>query len=282
MRNKILFFVGFFLIFNAASAQEDEKSIIRTRQGNEFIGTIIEETQEYIILKTESYGDMRIAVADIVSRKAAVAERLKDGVYWDDNPQSTRYFWAPNGYGLEEGEGYYQNIWVLYNQASYGITNNFSISAGLVPLFFFGGAPTPIWIVPKVSIPIKKDYLNIGAGALMGTVTGEGVFGIGFSSLTIGNRDANVNLGLGWGFIDDEFSNAPIVNISFMLRTGAKGYFISENYVINSFDETNVLLSLGGRTMINKVGLDFALFVPLTGESLFVIPLIGITIPTGK
>jgi hypothetical protein len=282
MKNIILFFLGFFLIMNSAFAQEDENYIIRTRQGNEFIGKIIEDHQDYIILKTETYGDLRIATADIVSRKLAKPEQFKDGVYWDENPQSTRYFWTPNGYGLKEGERYYQNIWVLYNQVSYGVTNNFSISAGLIPLFFFGGAPTPLWVVPKVSIPIKEDYINFGAGAFMGAVTGVGFFGIGFTTLTIGNRDTNASFSLGWGYTGDEFANRPIVNFSFMKRTGAKGYLISENYLMNMDDESILILSVGGRRMIQKVGLDFALYLPLGMGAFFAIPLLGITVPFGN
>ncbi len=31
---------------------------------------------------------------------------------------------------------------------------------------------TPIWVIPKVSVPVVKDKFNIGAGALVGYVVG--------------------------------------------------------------------------------------------------------------
>ncbi|MEZ5070324.1 MAG: hypothetical protein R2751_04985 [Bacteroidales bacterium] len=34
---------------------------------------------------------------------------LVEGEYWFSNPHATRYFFGTNGYGLEKGEGYYQN-----------------------------------------------------------------------------------------------------------------------------------------------------------------------------
>jgi len=58
--------------------------------------------------------------------------------------------------GLHKGEGYYQNIWVFWNQASFGVTENFSLGFGIIPLFLFGGEAgqySPIWVVPKLSYP---------------------------------------------------------------------------------------------------------------------------------
>jgi hypothetical protein len=54
---------------------------------------------------------------------------------------------------MNKGEGYYHNFMVFINQATYGVTDNISIGGGLVPLFLFGGL-TPVWITPKVSVPI--------------------------------------------------------------------------------------------------------------------------------
>jgi hypothetical protein len=62
---------------------------------------------------------------------------------------------------------------VLFNQGGYGVTNYFSIGAGILPVFLFGGGATPVWITPKFSIPVVIDKFNVGAGALAGTVLGE-------------------------------------------------------------------------------------------------------------
>ncbi len=60
-----------------------------------------------------------------------------------------------------------------------GVTNYFSIGAGIVPVFLFGGGATPVWITPKFSIPVVKDKFNVGAGALVGTVLGASGTGFG-------------------------------------------------------------------------------------------------------
>ncbi|MCB9270107.1 MAG: hypothetical protein H6561_11110 [Lewinellaceae bacterium] len=77
------------------------------------------------------------------------------------NTQSARYFFSPNGYGLHPGEAYYQNVWVLYNQVSFGITNNVSLGVGGAS-FPFGADATPVWMTPKVSVPVVRDKFQVG------------------------------------------------------------------------------------------------------------------------
>lgn len=123
-------------------------------------------------LETESLGVNNIAVANIKNVREVGLEELQGGKVWPSNAQATRYFIAPNAYGLRKGEAYYQNGLIFFNQASIGITDNFSMGLGVVPLFLFAGAPTPVWITPKFSVPIKENQLNVGGGALIGTVVG--------------------------------------------------------------------------------------------------------------
>lgn len=287
---KKLFPLVFFMAFFQPSVWAQEEPVvlyqIRTTDGNEFVGFIIDETEQELILRTDSFGNLRILKANIVRMRVVESSKVKQGVLWADNPQSTRYFWTPNGYGLEKGEAYYQNIWVLYNQVSVGITQNFSLSAGMVPLFLFGGGSTPFWLVPKFSIPLEADKINMSAGAFIGTVLGEdvGKFGIAFSTITFGSRDHNVNFGLGWGFAGDSWAQSPIVNLGFMARTGPKGYFISENYFFRADDTSLVLLSAGGRRILGAVGLDYWLILPLGPEmeGLYFLPMLGVTVPMGN
>ena len=253
--------------------------------GNEFIGHIVSEDSSTLILKTEKLGNLNISKKDVEKITPIKPESIKEGQYWFENPQSARYLWSPNGYGLKKGEGYYQNIWVLFNQVSYGVTNNISIGAGMIPVFLFGGGATPFWITPKLSIPVVKDKFNVGAGALLGTVLGESGTGFGllYGLTTAGSRDMNVTLGVGYGVSGSGWAESPLISLSALARTGARGYLITENYYINMDGETLVLLSAGFRWVIRKAGLDFGLVMPLTEDLTFIaIPWLGVTIPFGK
>lgn len=259
---------------------------IEMNDGNIFIGSITDENPETLVLKTDSYGELRILQINIKS-KTELTELIKvGGKFWLPNPQSARYFWAPNGFGLEKGSSYYQNIWVLYNQASVGVFNNFSIGAGVIPLFLFAGASTPVWLIPKISIPVVKEKFNIGTGAFLGTVLGEksGLFGLLYGTSTLGSRDKNVSVGLAYGFIQDHWIDHPVINLSSMIRYGPKGYFITENYAIPIDGDWALLFSLGGRSIIRNVGLDYSLWIPCFPETdtFVAIPFLGVTVPLGK
>ncbi|MBE0638158.1 MAG: hypothetical protein IH598_06550 [Bacteroidales bacterium] len=214
-----------------------------------------------------------------------IPTKMKEGQYWFDNPQATRYFFSPNGYGLKAGEGYYQNVWVLFNSFAVGVTDNISIGAGMVPLFFFGES-TPMWITPKFSIPVKSDKFNLGGGALIGTVLGEenAGFGIVYGLVTSGSKDNNVTFGMGYGYAGGDWAQSPMLNFNGMFRTGARGYFITENYFINGADANVLLISLGGRQIIKNAGLDYGLLLPFSSEmdQFIAIPWLGITLPFGN
>ena len=259
---------------------------IETIDGNIYIGRYVSEDSLAMVLQTESLGEIRIPQNSIKTRTLLKQVVKVGNDIWLPNPQSSRYFWAPNGYGLEENTSYYQNIWILYNQFSFGLTNNFSLGAGMLPLFLFAGGSTPIWIVPKFSIPVEKDKFNLGTGAFLGTIIGEdtGIFGLLYGTATIGSRDKNVSFGMAYGFADGDWLNVPVINVSSMIRTGPRGYFITENYVITAEGETVVLLSAGGRSIIRNVGLDYSLWIPLGFEmdTFVAIPFLGITVPIGR
>jgi hypothetical protein len=288
LRSPLLLFAFLQVYFCQAQTEPDTLKLwtIEMNNENEYLGKIISRDSEKIVFETRELGRITINVRDIKSIREVIPDQIVEGEYWFENPQATRYFWAPTGYGLRRETGYYQNVWIFFNQFSYGFSDNFSIGVGIVPLFLFGGLPTPIWITPKVSIPLAEKF-HLGAGALIGTVVGEdagGGFGIAYGTTTFGTRDRNFNLGLGYGFADGDWARHPTVTLSAMVRTGRRGYLLTENYVIDTGYETLVLLSLGGRRVGKKLSLDFGGILPISSDfSTFVaIPWLGISVPLGK
>lgn len=288
MNTKIVFlFLFAFILTLSARTQTNDSTLVNivTLDGNEFTGQVVQEDSLKIILKTEKLGEISISKVDIKKFNTVEIQQIKDGKYWFPNPQSTRYFWSPNGYGLKKGEGYFQNIWVLWNQFSYGLTENFSIGGALIPTFLFG-ASTPVFATLKFSIPIKKDKFNVAAGAIAGTVLGDSEMGFGilYGLATVGSPDANVTFGMGYGFVEGEFATSPMFNINGIFRLSSRGYIITENYILSGGGESVVLISLGGRSIVKKAAIDYGLITPITSDiDRFIgIPWLGLTIPFGK
>ena len=286
---KLSIIIALFLTILYCPAQNQPDSLtyhIETNDGNTYIGQIMSQDSVKILFNSNKLGEINILKTDIKKMHPIDMKKVKDEKYWFDNPQATRYFFSPNGYGLKAGEGYYQNVWVLVNSFAVGLTDAVSIGGGLVPLFLFAGISTPVWFTPKFSIPITKDKLSIGAGALIGTVVGEENtgFGILYGISTFGSKDNNISIGLGYGYAGGEWAKSPMININAMLRTGARGYFITENYFIQTGKTTTVILSFGGRQIIKDAGLDYGLLIPFNSEieDFIALPWLGITIPFGK
>jgi hypothetical protein len=286
----LILLIAFFAPLNYTFGQNEIDSTnlykIETNDGNSYLGNVISDDGIQIEFNTGKFGIIKFPKNQLKSIQKIEFEKVVKGKLWLENPQSTRYFWSPNGYGLKKGEGYYQNIWVLWNQASVGVSNNFSIGVGLIPLFFFGGGEfTPMWIVPKFSVPVVKDKFNVGAGVLAGTIGFQsgGGFGIAYGIGTYGNRNNNLTLGLGYGYAGGEWANRPLITISGMARLSSKTYFLTENFFIG-FDGGWVgLLSFGARSIISKIGFDYGLFIPMASEmdGLYALPWLGLTVPFG-
>lgn len=287
----LFFFLG-LIVPNSVFGQEIPKDstllhIVRTNDDNEYIGRILSQDAVSVTLKTENIGTITIQKKNIKSIVPMEKGQMVGGEYWFENPHSTRYFFQPNAYGLRRGEGYYQNTWIFFNQVSYGVSNNFTIGAGMIPIFLFGGASSPFWITPRVTVPVVKDKFNISTGAFIGTVLGEdtdGPFGIAYGNASVGSRDRNLTVGIGYGFAGGEWSDTPALSLSGMVRASRKFVFMIENFFLDTGDETAALSFLGGRFIGRKIAVDAALVIPVSElEGGFVaIPWLGLNVPFGS
>jgi len=276
------------VIFSDSFSQEKSAPKIfrlETRDGNGYTGEVLSSDSVSVRFKADKLGEITVLRAEVLSLEPLEDQQLKDGKYWFPNPQSTRYFFSPNGYGLKQGEGYYQNIWVVMNSFAIGVNDYLSLGGGLVPAFLFGEA-TPAWVTAKISLPVVRDKLNLGAGVLAGSALGasDTGFGLFYGLATVGSKDKNVTVGMGYGFAADSGTSSPMFNLNGMIRVGPKGYLLSENYLFVNGSSTTLLLSFGGRTIIKGAGLDYGLVIPASSEmdGFVAIPWLGITIPIGK
>ena len=259
--------------------------VIDTKDGNSFMGSITAEDSSGILLLTDIYGEVHIPLDQVKKRTSLTTTDLVEGAYWFENPHDTRYYFMTNGYGLQKGEGYYQNTWIMFNQVSYGITRHFTLGAGVVPLFLFAGSSTPFWITPKVAVPLVKEKLNLSGGMILGYMLGEDFgFGIGYGALTVGSRESNLTLGAGWAYADAQWADSPTLTLSGMTRVGKKTYLLTENYYIATGYNSFLILSAGGRSVQRRLAIDYGLVFPIGADigSFVAIPWLGIAVPFGN
>jgi hypothetical protein len=275
-----------FALPTAKSQVTSDTTLLRieTNDGNSYIGTIVSQDADAVQFKTELLGIINIQKAVITTMEPIKQSEMRGQTYWYENAYATtRYFFNTNGYSRQKGEGYYQNTWVAINGVNVGLTNNLSIGVGMVPTFLFAlgeSVETPVWLTPKLTIPIKKDKVNLGIGALHAFLVGggdnnNGSAGILYGTATFGPKNHNISMGLGWGYASGNgMSDRPTISISYLKRKSPKWAFVTENYYIAVDDDAVVILSAGARYIGRKLSIDFGGFTTIMTDNQDVIPIL--------
>ena len=213
--------------------------------------------------------------------------RLDRDRYEPYSPQSTRYFWGPNGFKLKPKTGYYQNVWLVLNQFSWGIDERLSLGAGLLPPLSLSGTHVTFWIAPKVSFPLTEsnDKMHLGVGVLMAHKINSmaDIYSIIYGIATFGTSKSNISLGAGMGSEGGKVANAPVFTLSFNLFVSSQRHLISETYFFPLSNQTLRVFMLGGRFVEKDLSFDFGL-VAFDSHSRYnmTLPWIGVMVPIGK
>lgn len=138
--------------------------IVETTDGSVIQGRYMGQDELGIRIMTDSTGEILIPHNKI--RKTTIVDeaRFRNGEYWFENPNATRYLFSPSAFSLKAGESYYQNTYLILNSFHYGITDNFTLGGGFEILSLFSGSPI-FYITPKLTFPIS-DKLRGGGGIL--------------------------------------------------------------------------------------------------------------------
>lgn len=245
-----------------------------------FMGKMIDQAADTLTFKTDAFDKLQIPVKKIKSIELVDEKNIVKGVYWFKNPNDTRYLFGPSAINLKKGEGYYQNTYLLINSFNYGITDYFTIGGGFEIISTVMGTPA-FMITPKLGFKVSEKF-HAGGGLLYANVlTSEAPIsglGIAYGIGTYGTSNNNVTLGVGFGYVDKEFSNRPILTISGMTRIARKTALVTENWLIPGAADLVTgsyygVYSYGVRFFGEKIAVDLAF---LNNPELFEIFRIGI------
>ena len=264
------------------STKKPQQVIVETHDGNTFRGTLAERRGDTVVIETASVGRILLPFKDIKSineAQAVAVSAVKNDDIWFENPNASRYFVSSSGYGLRKGEGYYQNIYLYFNQVSYGISDNFSIGGGGIV------AGTPLfYLTAKGSLPISEKF-NLGIGAIGVLAVQGGTLGALFSNATLGSRDHNLSVGYGFGSLGSEITGSSSSNSSGFIMLGGQTRFArSWSFVLEAylFPHTDALIIGGARFFTKGFNLDFGFFgLPIESSVFVPIPYLSIVVPFG-
>ncbi|MBK9338384.1 MAG: hypothetical protein IPM98_18315 [Lewinellaceae bacterium] len=283
--------IALLLVSPPVHAQDVQKDTagylaIRTSDGNEFVGKVITQDSAVIVLQTNIFAEITIRREAIRRMRPVSQKQTRSNKYLFETASNTHYFIGQNAYGLRKGEGYYQNGWIFLNQFAYGLSDHFSIGVGAVPFLGFETDEAPIWIQPKISIPLLEQKVHVSITGIVGRLFSsyeEDAFGFGgvLGQVTYGSPNANLSAGVGsvWG--NGSWTRAPLFSIGGMVRTAPRFALISENYFVREDGDTYTIAMLGFRAIGRRASFDFGLLSSLDEFDAIGIPWIGLQVPIG-
>lgn len=264
-------------LFTAQAQYRTDTTLFKVelRDGNVFKGSIIGDDGSRLIFQTQTVGLIHINKSDIKVIQSIGSEPFaqKPKKY---NSLTSSYFNLPSGYGMGKHEVVFKNSMLVINHLSVGVTDRFSMGAGAIPLFAFGSPNTPLWITPKYSIPLVPNKVNLSlTGILAGITDYSEVSTLLKGTLTLGERERNISLGLAYGFYDGRSFNIPITTLSGLLRTSNNHYLMGESYLSSEFR----FAFLGGRWQFDHVTMDYGAAILTDNQDFGGIPWLSFLVP---
>jgi len=261
------FFISMLFFPTSLWAQDLDKLTVGStyhvtlKDGSELHGELIQKTEDQIVIKTTTMGEITISASNIDKIQETVAADYKKGKYRFPNPSYSKYLWGPTGRNLKKGDGYYQNVLILFNSAQYGITDWFSIGAGFEGISTFKGQPI-FFLMPKFGYEFFKNF-SAGISYLYGNaafaIEESGFSGIGviYGTVTYGNLDYNGTVGFGWAHAEGSMTNDPLITVSGMARVSRSLALVTENYLVPA-DPYYAVFSYGLRILGERSSFDIS------------------------
>lgn len=265
--------VNFSSAQTASASDPTDPSYVRLVMfdGTSRMGEMLESTESEIVLETIQLGVVRVpkylvkGMATLAAQEYEQLVKAFEGRELALNPQSSRYFFAPSGIQLQQGEGYFQSN-IALNSVSFGVTENITIG-GLLSVFGAGGS---VKIGKQLGSNTYASFGGIGFMDYYGEF--DRPIGLVFANMTWGTEDRNitVNVGTGTKFergigqvhayttdsteyswnpgqyyysyivteYDQQWVRPLLVNISGMNRISENRWFITENYFVRNAQYT--------------------------------------------
>ena len=264
--------------------------VISLTDGTTLSGQVLSQDSSRVVIKTNTIGTVYVPADRVL--------RMERGTVTDNSRGSRQNEAYPNlfpqylnftstAYQAERGRVYYRNSSFYFNQFDVGVTNNWSLGAGLslFPIISFG------WITTKVSVPLGERARLAVQGQLIYGVT-DLFYRRGFNTnliqgiLSLGTSQNNVTIGL--GFSGERGSSGQLLTVGFVRKLSPLITFISENQlIIGASSETTAKVGGAVRFDRRRHSFDLSANVPVFfsrygGPGVTLIPWLSYQVRIGK
>lgn len=288
MQQVIIFALTLVLLPTAVSAQvaqptpPDSLVKVELTDGSSFVGTITASSAESITLHTTGGADVTIPRGNITKTVPAPGQ-VVEGKYQRPDPNYSRLLFIPTARALEPGAGYFADYWLFFSFLGVGVGNGFTAAGGIS---LFPGADNQIfYLAPKWTFYRENDR-SLAVGVLHFGLTGETLDrapGIAYVVGTVGTSHRALSVGLGYGYLGEDFANDPMLVVGGEFQTSDYLKLLGELWIPPA---TSTKLMLAGvRVFGEHVSGDFGfMYAAFSSESsdFPVIPWLGLAYNFGN
>lgn len=263
---------------------------VETVDGNVYFGTITERQVEYFYFKTRNIGTIQLrfdaihrierisgssdgkSTVKIATNQSSSAQVANSA----DFSKPVKYAGSPNAFGLEKGDAYYNNIWVVYNDVQFAISDAFSMGGGFIPVTDVDDA-IPMWMNANLSIPLLKNHIHWELSSLHGAMIGSSPspFGAFFSKLALGSSTNHITLGVGSFYDNGDWFPEPMLHFGGSLKLLDDLTLVSENYS----SQSHSIYTGGCQVALGKLSLDMGIFLYSDRSYFTGFPWLGLILP---
>jgi hypothetical protein len=248
----------------------DNVQIIETIDGSTIMGRITVIEDDKIQFETD-IGIIAVETFKIKEIKEVPISQFIGGSYWFPNPNDTRLLFAPTARCLKGGEGYFADYYLFFPMIAYGITDNITIAGGVSIFPWIGIENNLFYLMPKLGFAIGEKF-NIAAGALLVKAPSfdddsSPTVGICYGVATAGSANSNLTAGIGFGYVDWEFEDTPMLMLGGQHRVSRRLSLVTENWMSPGMDQP--LVSLGLRFFGEKLSVDLGMVNTIGEDMIF-------------
>ncbi len=236
---------------------------VELRNGSILTGSILSVSEEEIELQQS---DRRTFIQ--LSRVLEIwdVDLTKKGNQWFPNPNYSRLFFSPTAQPLSKKSGYYQNIYVFFNNVAYAVSDNIAFTGGfsMLPgmsisnqLYFFTG---------KAGFEVADGHYLGGGLGVASANTFEDALIIGYANYTHDFHRGNLTGGVTTFSIEEDIGTYALY-FGGDYRLIQRISFVTENFIFPEAGD-ELVLSYGLRFMGENMSFDLAFFRPGLGTDI--------------
>ena len=253
---------------------------IETKDGNIFLGTLLEETEDNYKIITNDGIEINVPKSSVKSFNAIATAEFGDEV-WRADPNKSMYLFAPSAFPIENNKSYCRDVCLFFPSYNRGFGDGFSMQFGafIIPEMDFSALP--IIISGKYSLPtigstgLATGITGLAAGMMYVSFLGkDNSFGTGiaFGTATLGNRFNHFSASFGWGYVRNEdeweFADEPMLVLAGNMRSSNSIAFVVEYWKFPNVDVLDSPLMVSTRFIGRKFAVDVGTFLHKDNEGI--------------